>query len=328
MNLLSKLFGHAVDFRNYLYDAGIIRSFKSKAWVISIGNITVGGTGKTPCVDFLASLLSQKHKVAVISRGYKSQKKGVSKVDPKALHAGFLFGDEPCWLAERHTDVPVYISPDRVKGVLAIEKEINPEIILADDAFQHRRLRRDRDIVVVDATETKENYRLLPIGRARENFDSIRRAHAVFVTKSNLVTPDVLKWVRGNARFTPNIFYFDMVIDRIYKFNNPQETADFSGKSIGLASGIGKPKNFEKIMGDSKIEKHLAYPDHVFYNETRVREILSLQEKMPVVVTEKDYVKLKSYPVLNEKNIWVCALKYELNGDVESVYDCICPKSR
>lgn len=326
MKLLSTLFGHTVGLRNFLYDKKILSSFSSKAWVVSVGNITVGGTGKTPCVDFLLSLLEKKnHKVAVISRGYKSQKKGFNKVDKDHAHAGFLFGDEPSWLASRHPKVPVYISPDRVKGVLAIEKEFSPEIIIADDAFQHRRLLRDRDIVVIDATEEKENYRLLPMGRARESFDSLRRAHAIFLTKTNLVTSDVLRWVHGNIRFNKNIFNFEMIVDKIYNFSNVNLARDFSGQAVALVSGIGKPQNFEKILNRYKIERHLKYPDHARYDEHKVREILSLQEKMPVITTEKDYIKLKSYPVLEGKNIWVCGLQYRSQTDLETVYECIRP---
>lgn len=323
MRILAKIFQFTVIIKNILYDLNILKSKKVKAWVISVGNITSGGTGKTPCVDWLAKLLTH-HRVSIISRGYKSQSKGIRRVDPTRIDSAKVYGDEPTWLAANNPAVSVWVSPNRVEGCRKIINEVHPEIIIADDAFQHRALYRDVDIVVIDATEPKKNYRYLPLGRAREGFDSIKRAHAVFLTKINLVSPEVLRWLRGNIRFTKNIFEFKCGISHYKKLNSTELKNSFFGEEVILVSGIGKPENFERLNPDVKIIKHFSFKDHMNYDSKHIRNLLEYK-KVPILTTQKDSVKLKNFSELNTASVWVSELTYSPMTSVDKIYEVVRP---
>src|SRR5690606_23906728 len=151
--------------RNLLYDKGVFSCTKVGVPIVSVGNITVGGTGKTPIVDHLIRWSVEKGlRPAAISRGYKGKFSGVKKVVP---HSGLYFGDEPMLLASRNTGVPIYVGADRVSVVQNILQREQVNIVFADDAFQHRRLFRDLDIVVVDMFDEDRDFRTLPLGRGR-----------------------------------------------------------------------------------------------------------------------------------------------------------------
>src|SRR6266478_2467755 len=172
MNPLSSLFGLGVRARNALYDRGIARARELRGPVVSIGNLSVGGSGKTPFVLLLGELLKQRGIIFdILSRGYGRKTRGVALVDPAGSSRDF--GDEPVLLARRLA-VPVVVGEERYPAGVFAEKELGPRLHLLDDGFQHRSLARDFDIVLVTAQDA--NDRLLPAGRLREPCTSIQRA--------------------------------------------------------------------------------------------------------------------------------------------------------
>src|SRR3984957_15361611 len=175
MNVLSSIFGAGVRARNALYDRGIVHTRNVQGPVVSIGNLSVGGSGKTPFVLLLAELLKARGlKFDILSRGYGRRTRGVARVDPGGLPRDF--GDEPLLLARR-LSVPVIVGEDRYQAGLFAEKSFGPQLHLLGDGFQHRRLARDFDIVLVTPEDARD--RLLPAGRLREPLAALSRADAV-----------------------------------------------------------------------------------------------------------------------------------------------------
>ncbi len=174
MNPLSSIFGLGVTIRNTLYDRGVFKAHKLRGPVISIGNISVGGSGKTPFVIALGELLIRRGiQFNVLSRGYGRKTRGVALVDRNGPPEEF--GDEPLLIA-RKLNVPVAVGENRFKAGLFVENEFGPQLHLLDDGFQHRSLARDFDIVLVNSEDSSD--RLLPAGRLREPITSLRRANA------------------------------------------------------------------------------------------------------------------------------------------------------
>jgi tetraacyldisaccharide 4'-kinase len=180
--------------RNWMYDHGVLKQHHVATKVISIGNLTVGGTGKTPVTLAVVDYLKMKNKsVGVVSRGYKREEKGVLEVDLSAS-AGQKFGDEPALIKFTHPDVPVVVGERRVAAAQEILAKAAVDFLVCDDAFQHRSLHRDLNILLFDATETVKNYRVLPVGRAREQINpALKRADIIILTKSNLVSAEELE---------------------------------------------------------------------------------------------------------------------------------------
>jgi tetraacyldisaccharide 4'-kinase len=277
MNPLSPLFGLGVRARNALYDRGIARAHKLHGPVVSIGNLSVGGSGKTPFVLLLGELLKTKGlKFDILSRGYGRQTRGVALVDPAGSTRDF--GDEPLLMARR-LGVPVVVGEERYQAGLLAERKVGPQFHLLDDGFQHRSLARDFDIVLVTPEDIRD--RLLPAGRLREPLNSLRRADAIVLTggasQEAFPLDGKLVW-RARRGITPT--------------NVPARPVVFCG--------IARPKNFVLQLRTAGIEPaaEAFYHDHHAYNEQDIRDLLSLRQRSEAdgfVTTEKDAVNLAGY---------------------------------
>ncbi|MES2855059.1 MAG: tetraacyldisaccharide 4'-kinase [Bdellovibrionota bacterium] len=297
--------------RRAAYDHGILRSIDVGVPVISIGNITAGGTGKTPITAMIADELEKREiSCAIVSRGYGGSIKGPARVDSNGVtETAKKFGDEPAWYAARDPSLPVYVGADRVETALMAIRETQPKVILADDAFQHRRLRRSLDIVVLDSTQPRWHYRPLPLGRAREDLSSMTRAQSVFVTKTNMAPTDQLTWIRKavgmfRARSGFSVFEFESVITGFFPLADgpvvSDSKVDLRKARVLLVSGIGRPHTFEELVRKSgaEIVEHLMFRDHHMYTDGDLKEIERHAAKTQVdavLVTEKDAVKLSHW---------------------------------
>jgi len=304
---LSLFMALIVGIRETLYRFYFIRSYSVQTKVLSVGNLTFGGTGKTPTVDYLLNELKSQKKIAVISRGYGRKTSGFFKVNPNNSDAVNLYGDEPVQLAIKHPEVPFYVSEDRVSGCKKIEKDGNFDLILADDAFQHLSLKRDIDIVVIDASEKPTHYQYPPVGRARNSLCYLKRADFVFLTKTNLASQENLHWIRKKIKKS-KVFEFESKLDGVFdlKTNQKVNLTD----EVYLMSGIGKPYTFEKLMSTNfpnlTIKGHFKFEDHKNYSEGELNKVKAIVEDNVVVTTEKDAVKLKNTEDLN-----LCVAKIE-----------------
>jgi len=277
LNPLSAIYGGVVGARNALYDRRLLRARKLQGAVISIGNLSAGGTGKTPFVLLLGELLKARGlKFDVLSRGYGRKSRGVLRVDPSGLPEEF--GDEPLLIA-RKLQVPVVVGENRYEAGCYAESRFGPQLHLLDDGFQHRALVRDFDIVLVTPQEASD--RLLPAGRLREPLSSLRRADAVVLASG------------ASAESFP---IEGKLIWRVRRGIAPQNVPP---RPV-VFCGIARPQQFTLQLRMANIEPaaEAFYRDHHAYSEQDIRELLALKHKSEAggfVTTEKDAVNLGSY---------------------------------
>lgn len=274
MSLLSTLFGAGVQVRNALYDRGTLRARRLQGPTISVGNLSVGGAGKTPFVILLGQLLQARGLAFdVLSRGYGRSSRGVAFVD--AQGSSREFGDEPLLIARR-LGAPVVVGEDRYAAGLAAEQKLGPRMHLLDDGFQHRALARDFDIVLVTGDDVRD--RLLPAGRLREPLASLRRADAVVL--SSAVKPE------------------DLPLEKqlIWRTKRDIVLRDPPPAPVAFCA-IARPKQFFLQLRFAGCEPaaEAAFRDHHAYTQTDIRDLLQLRERCQgggFVTTEKDAINL------------------------------------
>ncbi|RYZ67352.1 MAG: tetraacyldisaccharide 4'-kinase [Proteobacteria bacterium] len=322
LTLPSSAFKRIAKLRGSMYDSGVLTSHAVPVPVVSIGNITAGGTGKTPITSWLTNELKQRGLACgIVSRGYGGTEKGPKRVPADGLDETALrFGDEPSWLAATHPETPVVIGGDRVRDVEELLKHSSVQMVLADDAFQHRRLKRDLDLVVIDATEPRWHYRPLPLGRMREGFESLARAKFVFLSKTNRASEEQLSWIRGNLRdlqirYKFKVIEFESVLAGFVPLKENRADAavvanPFAERRDGstakksrfvVMTAIGRPAVFSDMVieqtGGEVAEAFEFRDHHVFTEEDRKRvQSRAVQLKArAILVTEKDATKLHGW---------------------------------
>jgi len=274
VNPLSALYGAAVRVRNQLYDRGILPSDRLQGPVVSIGNLSVGGSGKTPFLILLGQLLQQRGiAFDVLSRGYRRQTQGVAIVDPNG--SSREFGDEPLLIA-RKLGVHVIVGEDRRRAGATAEATFGPQLHLLDDGFQHRRLARDFDIVLVTSTDAQDS--LLPAGRLREPLASLARADAV---------------VLANGASTDGLPLHGQLVWRVRRDIVPPQTRE----PCFAFCGIARPENFFAQLRTAQVPLAgtLSFRDHHRYSDEDARELQHLRQQAGAaafVTTEKDAVNL------------------------------------
>jgi tetraacyldisaccharide 4'-kinase len=276
MNPLAAIFGATVAARNLLYERGLLPTRRLSGPVISIGNLSVGGAGKTPFLILLGELL-KKRGVAfdVLSRGYGRKTRGVLEVDPAGSAASF--GDEPLLIA-RKLRVPVVLGEERYEAGIYAESKFGPQLHLLDDGFQHRALHRDFDIVLVTADDARD--RLLPAGRLREPLSSLRRADAIVLSGEVTATSPVA----------------GKLVWRVHRGIQP---AHVSSRPVAFC-GIARPQSFMMQLRTAGIQPaaEAIFRDHYQYTEKDIRQLLELHVRSEAdgfVTTEKDAINLGEY---------------------------------
>lgn len=298
MNPLSTVFGWGVRLRNFLYDRGILESHRLSRPVVSVGNISVGGSGKTPFVIALGGLLKERGiQFDVLSRGYGRISKGALIVDTAG--SPDQFGDEPLLIA-RKLNVPVVVGADRYRaGLLAEEKFPQSRLHLLDDGFQHRRLQRDFDIVLVSDEDFGQS--LLPLGRLREPVSALRRADAVVLTTDS-----------------------KMPLQRqpVWRVRRNIHLSDTAGRVIAFC-GIARPQQFFSGLRKSgaEIAEKIAFPDHYRYTQQDIGRLLTTQTQSDAkgfITTEKDAINLVAL-ASQLQPLEVVALELELENPTQAL---------
>ena len=311
-------YGFAVKLREKFYKNGVLKSKKLSCMVISVGNIAVGGAGKTPMTIYIARLIRQSgYKVAVISRGYKgsAEKSGGVVSDGHTIYMGpETAGDEPFLMASCLKDIPVLVGQDRFKTGTTALNRFAPDVIVLDDGFQHLQLERDMDIVLLDHADPFGNTRLLPRGILREPVSSLGRGDIFILTRSDSVKSALIKELE---EFTPNCPVFKAFhlpyIYRVVKSGDPvlsvktdkrisecDEKYDpeiIRGHKVVAFSGIAKNNNFYRTLEDlgCDILDFFKFSDHHFYSDKDLGIILQsaiANKAKMIVTTDKDYVKI------------------------------------
>ncbi|MFO7667202.1 MAG: tetraacyldisaccharide 4'-kinase [Desulfobacterales bacterium] len=319
--VVSAFYSVSVRIRNALYNLEIFRQKKLKCKVISIGNITVGGTGKTPMTIYLAEKLT-KHdrKVVVVSRGYKGkfEKNGGIISDGKDILVGPDFsGDEPFLMAAKLKDIPVIVGQNRYDAGLLAIRNFNPEIIILDDGFQHRKLFRDIDLLLLDSKRPFGNFHLIPGGILREPIASIKRASAFILTRSSLDSMKARNTISAvsnkqlvfDAYNTP---YFFKVVKggvsnpvAVFRSELSEDFSFLSGKKVVAFSGIAGNGHFINALSEFKCDllEFFDFPDHHEYTARDIEKISkSITERAAelVMTTEKDFARMNgkiNFPV-------------------------------
>jgi len=302
-----------------LYALGVFRQQSLALRVISVGNITLGGTGKTPAVIQIARLLlkSQRHP-AVVSRGYGREDESAIEVvsdGSKVLVDAKSGGDEPVLIGSLLPGVPVVVGSDRHRAAVLAQQKFKTDTIVLDDGFQHIRLKRDLDIVLVDAVDPFGNGKLFPAGVLREPLTALTRANVVLITGADKAEDlDGLKRViRRNTRariFTARQIPVD-ITDITSGDTRPHDA--LRGTAVLAFSGIARPASFAALLRTlgADIRAEIAYPDHYAYKKSDLTTLLeraAAANASMIITTEKDAVRLKH---LNPDGIW--ALGIELN---------------
>ena len=310
-----------IKIKNYLYDKNILSPTRAGATVISVGNISLGGTGKTPFTIALSNFLVQRGKsVGVLTRGYG--RKGCGDFLLKN-HSVEEAGDEAIVLRNNLSNsVPIYISKNKVLGAKKLI-DLGCDIIVLDDAFQHRKIHRDIDVVLVGPDELKnKNKKTFPWGLLREPFYNIDRADIIITNKANLYKESsTLK-----NSLSINIEFENEVLS----INNRPTTINGLSKLKKIMSicAIGKPESFQKSLSKLNIQvvKELIYPDHYSFSAKDVSDFVSVVEKNKIeaiVCTEKDSVKLVLFKEKINVPVYVVRLKHRLNKDVQEKFLCL-----
>lgn len=320
LKFCSLFYGIGSGLKNTFYDKGILKPKKVDAYVISVGNLTTGGVGKTPVVAQIANYLTkQGEKVAIVSRGYGGKLKGVNVISDgeNIFFEADKAGDEPRWLAE-NTKAVVITSPKRFNGAkLAISKFGCTKIIL-DDGFQHRKLHRDLDIVLIDSEKGFGNENLLPAGPLREGLEAFSRIDKLVVVSKNTDHTRAEKY----AKIMGKKLKKDTVVcytepDFAYNIFNADEKLQ-DGEKILAFSAIGQPEQFYKFLNNYDVAKTIDFDDHHHYTQNDIDNLENLAKSLGVtklITTEKDGAKLAN---LNF-NLQVYALKLRTNLDIDKL---------
>lgn len=323
----SLAYGFATQLRNSAFDHQYLAAKGLPVPVISVGNITAGGTGKTPVVLELRRHFNQKSQsVGILSRGYGRSGQGIEEV---TLDPNQYFGDEPTLYKQIDSSQPVFVGPSRFEVGLELLKTYSPAVVIADDGFQHRSLARDLDLVLIDATQPLDDYRLLPAGLGREGLRGLLRADFLILTKTELpgalTKASIQDFLRSQGvviadeKWVESRFHLGTPVPLTFGAREwPRDAAD-----VSLISAIGRPKTFEKMVESQlnvRFKKHFIFRDHHDYQEAEVAEILKTAPLL--LTTEKDAVKLKRLKIPLDR-VYSAPLRVEFGSNKEKLYESL-----
>jgi len=307
------LYGFITSLRNFLYDKGIFKSYSFGLPVIAVGNLSVGGTGKTPQIEYLIRLLSANFKVATLSRGYKRKSKGFVLADKNS--DAEVLGDEPFQYYRKFPDVLVAVDADRKNGIEQLQEQIpGPEIILLDDAFQHRRVKAGFYILLTAYDDLFCDDFMLPTGNLRESRTGVKRADVIIVTKC---PPDISETERQKIKQktgqgVPVFFSFVDYDDKVYNGNGNLPVSEIKLRPKILLAGIARPKPFFDYLR-SDTDEMLEFQDHHSFTEKEIEDIKNRANGKIIITTEKDFVRLKAK--ILEDQLYYLPIKSQLTED-------------
>ncbi|MDH6311626.1 tetraacyldisaccharide 4'-kinase [Parabacteroides sp. PFB2-10] len=338
---LSFFYGLGVGFRNQLFDWGILRSEQFPIPVICVGNLAVGGTGKTPHIEYIIRLLQQKnYRVAVLSRGYKRKTSGFLLADSSSTSEEI--GDEPYQIMQKFPDLLLAVDADRREGVrklLALEENRRPQVVLLDDGFQHRYIKPSFSIILTDYNRLYYHDKLLPAGLLREKIRATRRTDVVVVTKCPKdMKPIDYRIIEDHTQLLAHqkVFFTRMVyndLQPVFEKAKPRMLRDIRRDDEVLAiSGIANPTLFEQEIqkySQRVIAQH--FPDHHDFTKSDFKKLNTLFENMSskeklIIVTEKDAARMRHNMYLPEEwkqSLYSLPISVLFTGRRETLFDQI-----
>ena len=304
----SWIYGLAVAVRNRMFDGGLLRSRRFGIPVISVGNLAVGGTGKTPHVEYLVRLLHDTHHVAVLSRGYKRKSKGFVLANPSSTAADI--GDEPMQIHSKYPDITVAADADRCHGIdtlLSTPQTQSTDVVVLDDAYQHRYVAPGLSILLLEHSRLDGDL-LLPAGRLREPWSQRRRADIIIVSKcpAGMSGGDYEKAARLASPYPhQKLFFSTMEYGQLQPTAKANPPATLKGSNVLLITGIANPSPLKaEVERQASTLTHLSWGDHHNFDEADISKMAHTFAAMPepkiAVTTEKDATRLATLPLPEE----------------------------
>lgn len=331
--MLSAIYGKTMNLRNALYDKGVFETHDLGARTISVGNITTGGTGKTPLVAYIAGVLAARgNKVCILTRGYgrdNAKQRVLVSDGERVLADAATGGDEPVELAHKLLGKAMVIADsDRVSAAEWALRKFGATVFLLDDGFQHRKVKRDLDIVCIDATSPFGGGKMLPFGRLREPLAALARADAVVITRADLVDDinelksRLVKWNSNAAIFEAKISIGAVTPIEVFQANTQKSLKrSLTGSAIAFC-GLGNPDNFFELLRRESLEIAASkiFADHSIYTQKDIDGLCASAKSLSAkcfVTTAKDAVK-----ILNLKFELPCfVVEIEMKIDDKKVFD-------
>ena len=301
---LSVLYGIGVGLRNKLFDLGIFHSHKCGLTTISVGNITVGGTGKTPHAEYLLEYLSKRVSTAYLSRGYKRSTTGFRIADEKSTAS--TIGDEAYQIYRKFENVTVAVDGNRINALKKLQQhKAEPKVVVLDDAYQHRKLHPDLNILLIDYNRLTYRDLMLPLGELRESSENTDRADIIIFTKC----PDTMQPVDMlSTRTQINPFPYQTLYYTSLSYGEPKglftdKKIELYGKEVLLITGIAQPQHLHKHLEQyASLITALKYPDHHRFTSYDIQKIAEDYEELAngnrvIITTEKDAARLISMEI-------------------------------
>ncbi|SHJ36303.1 tetraacyldisaccharide 4'-kinase [Flavobacterium haoranii] len=298
--------------RNVFYDIGIFKSYKIPVKSIVVGNLSVGGTGKTPHIEYLIRLLQNK-KIATLSRGYGRKTKGFilanEQVKPTEI------GDEPFQFFTKFKNISVAVDGNRTNGVQQLMQLVQPEIILLDDAYQHRKVTAGFTVLLTDYSNLFSEDYILPFGDLREPSFGKKRANVIIVTKcphdiSEIAQQNIIKKLKVSVP----VFFSHIVYDEQIYNGESAVTISAVNEPKLIVAGIAKPKSFVDFLKKENDEVML-FPDHHEFSESEIENIITKANGKKIITTEKDFMRLKGK--ISKEYLYYLPIKVAINNKQE-----------
>ncbi len=289
--------------RNWFFDIGVLKSTSFDMPVIAVGNLSVGGTGKSPQIEYFIRLLKDKYRVAVLSRGYKRKTKGFQIVSSN--HSAEDVGDEPLQFYKKfRKDVTIAVDADRTNGIKQLLKRANsPQIVLLDDAYQHRKVKASTYVLLTKYSDLYVDDFMLPTGNLRESKRGAKRADIILITKcpESLSEDEQQRIIKKiGVEKKQQIFFTTISYDEKLKGNDSKLLiSDLKEKEVLLVTGIANPSSLLSFLSKENIKyKHLKYPDHYDFTDKDITDIKNKFKELPssdklILTTEKDFMRLE-----------------------------------
>ncbi|MFH6958458.1 tetraacyldisaccharide 4'-kinase [Flavobacterium aquidurense] len=295
------LYGFITSIRNFLFDKGILKSTSFDIPVIAVGNLSVGGTGKTPQIEYLIRLLSDRYKVATLSRGYKRKSEGF--VLASATSNAEIVGDEPFQFYQKFPNIQVAVDADRTNGIIQLlSQNEKPQVVLLDDAYQHRKVKAGFYILLSSYDDLYADDFMLPTGNLRESRSGANRANIIIVTKCPKdLSSEEQEQIRLKLKLTcSQQIYFTYIDydDFIYSKEGKIAVNEIKNESKLLLAGIAKPTPFFDYLKNEN-DECLTFPDHHHFSDEDLETILNKAQNKKIITTEKDYVRLKDSKLIS-----------------------------
>ncbi len=317
-----------VYLRNKFYDWGVFKSTSFDIPIICVGNLAVGGSGKTPTTEYLVRLLSE-YKIAILSRGYGRKTTGFILAGPKATAE--TIGDEPLQYYHKFKNVTVAVCEDRVRGIS--ELKAHHDLILLDDAFQHRRVKAGFNMLLFEFSKLQKMQWLLPAGNLREPFSGVKRAQAVLVTKSPAeITSATRKKIQAKLQLQSNqqLAFSHINYQKLKHLYTAEETTFEKDQHLFLLTGIANPMPLVQYLEEKELNVNsFEYPDHHRFTEKEIAQLVTAYQQHPtakkiIVTTEKDGQRLLTNnlrDLLLNLPVYYLPIAIEINAEDKAIFD-------